>query len=61
MVRDLILDTVPDAEETMKHRMPTYDYAGEMLCALDAGEQEWPSPQVAALGDLTTCSICAIV
>jgi uncharacterized protein YdhG (YjbR/CyaY superfamily) len=32
-LRRLVLDTVPDAVETIKYRMPTYDYAGEMLCA----------------------------
>ena len=31
-VRSLILETVPDALESMKYRMPTYDYGGAMLC-----------------------------
>lgn len=31
--RDLILGAVPDTVETMRYRMPTYDYAGEMPCA----------------------------
>ena len=32
-LRELVLEVVPDAVETMQYRMPTYDYAGEMLCA----------------------------
>jgi uncharacterized protein YdhG (YjbR/CyaY superfamily) len=32
-LRELVLDVAPDAVETMQYRMPTYDYAGEMLCA----------------------------
>jgi uncharacterized protein YdhG (YjbR/CyaY superfamily) len=32
-VRSLVLETVPDATETMKYRMPTYEYAGGTLCA----------------------------
>jgi uncharacterized protein YdhG (YjbR/CyaY superfamily) len=33
-LRVLIFKTVPDAEESMKYNMPTYDYAGEGLCAM---------------------------
>lgn len=32
-LRDLILETVPDAVEAMRYSMPTYDHQGEMLCA----------------------------
>lgn len=32
-VRALILEVVPDAVESMKYRMPTYEYGGAMLCA----------------------------
>jgi uncharacterized protein YdhG (YjbR/CyaY superfamily) len=32
-LRALILEEVPDAVESMKYRMPTYDYGGAMLCA----------------------------
>jgi uncharacterized protein YdhG (YjbR/CyaY superfamily) len=32
-VRSLVLDTVPGAVETMKYRMPTYEYGGGVLCA----------------------------
>jgi uncharacterized protein YdhG (YjbR/CyaY superfamily) len=32
-LRRLVLETVPHAVETMEYRMPTYDYAGDMLCA----------------------------
>ena len=32
-LRKLVLETVPDVVETMEYRMPTYDYAGDMLCA----------------------------
>ena len=32
-LRELVLETVPDAVETTEYRMPTYDYAGDMLCA----------------------------
>ena len=34
IVRALVLDTVPDAHEPMKYRMPTYEYSGGVLCAL---------------------------
>lgn len=36
MMRDLSLHTLPDAAKMMRYRMPTYDYAGEMLCAFAA-------------------------
>ena len=32
-VRALILEEVPDAVESMKYKMPTYEYGGAMLCA----------------------------
>jgi uncharacterized protein YdhG (YjbR/CyaY superfamily) len=32
-LRALVLGTVPGAEETIKYRMPTYEYEGEALCA----------------------------
>ena len=32
-LRELILATVPEAAETLKYRMPTYEYADEALCA----------------------------
>ena len=32
-LRALVLDMVPDAIETMKYRMPTYEYQGGVLCA----------------------------
>ena len=32
-LRALISEAVPDAVETMRYRMPTYEYQGDMLCA----------------------------
>jgi len=32
-LRDLVFETVPDAQESMRYKMPTYAYAGEGLCA----------------------------
>jgi uncharacterized protein YdhG (YjbR/CyaY superfamily) len=32
-LRDLVETTVPEAVESLKYRMPTYEYAGGMLCA----------------------------
>ena len=32
-LRSLILEVVPDAVETLKYRMPTYEYRGHVLCA----------------------------
>ena len=33
-LRSIILDTVPGAVETMQYRMPTYQYAEGVLCAM---------------------------
>ena len=33
IVRELILEEAPDAVETMKYRMPTYEYGSGILCA----------------------------
>jgi uncharacterized protein YdhG (YjbR/CyaY superfamily) len=38
-VRSLIVETVPEAVETMRYRMPTYDYKGAMLCAFASQKQ----------------------
>ena len=38
-VRALILETVPDAKETLKYRMPTYEYRGGVLCAFASQKQ----------------------
>lgn len=38
-LRVLILQTIPDVEESMKYNMPTYDYAGEGLCAFASQKQ----------------------
>ena len=38
-VRALILEIVPDAEETLKYRMPTYEYRGGVLCAFASQKQ----------------------
>jgi uncharacterized protein YdhG (YjbR/CyaY superfamily) len=38
-LRALVFKTVPDAEESMKYNMPTYDYAGEGLCAFASQKQ----------------------
>jgi uncharacterized protein YdhG (YjbR/CyaY superfamily) len=32
-IRSLIFDTLPDVEETMKYRMPTYEL-GDVVCAV---------------------------
>jgi uncharacterized protein YdhG (YjbR/CyaY superfamily) len=32
-LRALIREVVPDAEESLKYRMPTYEYADGVLCA----------------------------
>jgi len=32
-LRALLLETVPDAVESMKYRMPTYEYGEGVLCA----------------------------
>lgn len=33
-LRSLVLETVPDAVETMRYRMPTYELEGRVLCAI---------------------------
>ena len=33
-LRALVLRVAPDVVETMRYRMPTYEYGGDMLCAL---------------------------
>jgi uncharacterized protein YdhG (YjbR/CyaY superfamily) len=38
-IRKLVLDLVPDAVETMKYRMPTYEYEGGVLCAFASQKQ----------------------
>ncbi len=38
-VRTLILETVPGATETLKYRMPTYEYRGGVLCAFASQKQ----------------------
>ena len=38
-LRELIYKVVPDVEESMKYNMPTYDYAGEGLCAFASQKQ----------------------
>ncbi len=32
-LRSLVLASAPDAVETMRYRMPTYDYRDHMICA----------------------------
>ena len=32
-LREIVFEVVPEAVETSKYRMPTYEYSGEMLCA----------------------------
>jgi uncharacterized protein YdhG (YjbR/CyaY superfamily) len=32
-LRGLVLTVVPEAVESMRYRMPTYDFRGELLCA----------------------------
>jgi uncharacterized protein YdhG (YjbR/CyaY superfamily) len=34
MLRKLILDTIPEAQETFRYNMPTFDAAGDFLAAL---------------------------
>ena len=38
-IRKLVLDLVPDAVETMKYRMPRYEYEGGVLCAFASQKQ----------------------
>jgi uncharacterized protein YdhG (YjbR/CyaY superfamily) len=33
-LRSLVLETVPDAVETMRYRMPTYELEGGVLCSI---------------------------
>ena len=39
MIRSLILETIPLAEESMRYGMPTYDAAGDFLAALASQKQ----------------------
>jgi uncharacterized protein YdhG (YjbR/CyaY superfamily) len=39
VVRALILEAAPGVTETMRYRMPTYEYDGDMLCALASQKQ----------------------
>jgi uncharacterized protein YdhG (YjbR/CyaY superfamily) len=32
-LRELLLTTVPQAEESLRYRMPTYEYEDDVLCA----------------------------
>lgn len=34
VLRELILQVAPEAEETMRYRMPTYEIGGRMFCAM---------------------------
>jgi uncharacterized protein YdhG (YjbR/CyaY superfamily) len=34
VVRSLVFETVPDAVESMRYRMPTYEFENGVLCAL---------------------------
>ena len=38
-LRELVLEMVPDAVETIKYRMPTYEYQGGVLCAFASQKQ----------------------
>lgn len=38
-LRELVLDEAPDAVETMRYRMPTYEYQGGVLCAFASQKQ----------------------
>lgn len=38
-VRSLIRDVVPEATESMRYRMPTYEFKGNPLCAFAARKQ----------------------
>lgn len=35
-VRQVVFEQVPDVEETMRYRMPTYEREGEIVCAFAA-------------------------
>jgi uncharacterized protein YdhG (YjbR/CyaY superfamily) len=39
-LRALVLDVVPDAVETIKYRMPAYEYEGGVLCAFASQKQD---------------------
>jgi uncharacterized protein YdhG (YjbR/CyaY superfamily) len=39
MIRSIILETVPIAEESMRYGMPTYDAAGDFLAAVASQKQ----------------------
>ncbi len=38
-VRSVVLETIPEAEESMRYNMPTYDAAGDFLAALASQKQ----------------------
>ena len=38
-LRTIVLDEAPGAIETMRYRMPTYEYQGEVLCAFASQKQ----------------------
>ena len=38
-LRAIVLSEAPDAVETMKYRMPTYEYQGGVLCAFASQKQ----------------------
>lgn len=38
-LRSLVLSIVPDAVETLRYRMPTYERDGEVLCAFASQKQ----------------------
>jgi uncharacterized protein YdhG (YjbR/CyaY superfamily) len=38
-VRSIIIETIPDAEESIRYGMPTYDAAGDFLAALASQKQ----------------------
>ena len=38
-LRTIVLDEVPGAVETMRYRMPTYEYEGGVLCAFASQKQ----------------------
>ena len=38
-LRTIVLDEAPGAIETMKYRMPTYEYQGGVLCAFASQKQ----------------------
>jgi uncharacterized protein YdhG (YjbR/CyaY superfamily) len=38
-LREIVLDEAPDVVETMKYRMPTYEYQGGVLCSFASQKQ----------------------